>query len=328
MAGAFEVVMSERKALVDKIIGMMQQGYFFNKEEWNRASLRPQNPLSNVKYKGGNRLRLMAMVIENGYTDPRWATARQYSQKGYFIKKGEHGVLCEKWIFEKQKKVKDKNGNETFETVPLDKPQVSYFRVFNAEQVQDFPKFSKGEYEEPDMDRMIDQIISTSECPIHEIAQDRSFYSPSTDEIFLPLRSQFKDQTSFAKTVLHEMAHSTGAASRLNRPFHGVFGSEGYAKEELRAEIGALFTETDLGIHLSGEHYEDHSDYLRSWVSVIKNDYNEFFRACADAEKISERLVGNYAKKYELPFAGLETVPDNVSPGKEKETRATESPIL
>ena len=78
MAGAFEVVMSERKALVDKIIGMMQQGYFFNKEEWNRASLRPQNPLSNVKYKGGNRLRLMAMVIENGYTDPRWATARQY----------------------------------------------------------------------------------------------------------------------------------------------------------------------------------------------------------------------------------------------------------
>ena len=225
MAGAFEVVMSERKALVDKIIGMMQQGYFFNKEEWNRASLRPQNPLSNVKYKGGNRLRLMAMVIENGYTDPRWATARQYSQKGYFIKKGEHGVLCEKWIFEKQKKVKDKNGNETFETVPLDKPQVSYFRVFNAEQVQDFPKFSKGEYEEPDMDRMIDQIISTSECPIHEIAQDRSFYSPSTDEIFLPLRSQFKDQTSFAKTVLHEMAHSTGAASRLNRPFHGVFGS-------------------------------------------------------------------------------------------------------
>ena len=280
MAGAFEVVMNERKALVDKIIGMMQQGYFFNKEEWNRASLRPQNPLSNVKYKGGNRLRLMAMVIENGYTDPRWATARQYSQKGYFIKKGEHGVLCEKWIFEKQKKVKD------------------------------FPKFSKGEYEEPDMDRMIDQIISTSECPIHEIAQDRSFYSPSTDEIFLPLRSQFKDQTSFAKTVLHEMSHSTGAASRLNRPFHGVFGSEGYAKEELRAEIGALFTETDLGIHLAGEHYEDHSDYLRSWVSVIKNDYNEFFRACADAEKISERLVGNYAKKYELPFAEHEEVPE------------------
>ena len=143
MPGAFEIVMDERKALVDKIIGMMKQGYFFNKEEWDRASLRPQNPLSKVQYKGGNRLRLMAMVVEHGYTDPRWATARQYSEKGYFIKKGEHGVLCEKWIFEKQKKVKDQNGNVSFETVQLERPQVSFFRVFNAEQVQDFPSFSR-----------------------------------------------------------------------------------------------------------------------------------------------------------------------------------------
>ena len=161
MPGAFEIVMDERKVLVDKIIGIlsrartasasssrtaherMKQGYFFNKEEWDRASLRPQNPLSKVQYKEGNRLRLMAMVVEHGYTDPRWATARQYSEKGYFIKKGEHGVLCEKWIFEKQKKVKDQNGNVTFETVQLERPQISFFRVFNAEQVQDFPSFSR-----------------------------------------------------------------------------------------------------------------------------------------------------------------------------------------
>ena len=125
----------------------------------------------------------------------------------------------------------------------------------------------------------------------------------------MPLRSQFKDQTSFAKTLLHELSHMTGAPARLNRKFGGPFGSESYAKEELRAEIGALFTETDLGIPLSGEHYEDHSDYLRSWIGVIQNDYNEFFRACADAEKISDRLVGNYAKKYELPFAEPGEVP-------------------
>lgn len=63
--------------------------------------------------------------------------------------------------------------------------------------IQDFPEFSAGEYTEPEMDQLIDQIISTSECPIHELAQDRSFYSPATDEIILPLRSEFKDQTSF-----------------------------------------------------------------------------------------------------------------------------------
>ncbi len=327
MPGAFEIVMDERKNLVDKIIGMMKQGYFFNKEEWDRASLRPQNPLSRVQYKGGNRLRLMAMVIEHGYTDPRWATARQYSEKGYYIRKGEHGVLCEKWIFEKQKKIKDQNGNESFETVQLERPQVSFFRVFNAEQVQDFPKFSRDEYPEPEIDKIIDRIIDTSECPIHEIAQDRSFYSPATDEIYLPLRSQFKDQTSFAKTLLHELAHSSGHPSRLNRQFGGPFGSESYAKEELRAEIGALFTETDLGIPLSGEHYEDHSDYLRSWIGVIQNDYNEFFRACADAEKISDRLVGDYTKKYELPFAELEEVPVREHPEEKHDPVRTQEQI-
>ena len=60
----------------------------------------------------------------------------------------------------------------------------------------------------------------------------------------------------------------------------------------------------------TGEHYEDHSDYLKSWISVLSGDYNEFFRACADAEKISERLVGNYSKKYELPMPEMKEISD------------------
>ena len=82
MAGAFEIVMQERKALVDKIIGMMKQGDFFhNASEWDRAALRPQNPLSKVWYRGGNRMKLMAVVTERGYRDPRWATAKQLFEK-------------------------------------------------------------------------------------------------------------------------------------------------------------------------------------------------------------------------------------------------------
>ena len=90
------------------------------------------------------------------------------------------------------------------------------------------------------------------------------------------------------------MCHSTAAPDRLNRSISGTFGSSEYAKEELRAEIGALFTESDLQVPLQGEHFEDHSDYLRSWISALKDDYNEFFRACADAERISSFLLSNY----------------------------------
>ena len=303
MAGAFEIVMQQRKELVEKIIGMMQQGDFFrNASEWNCAALSPQNPLSNVRYKGGNRLKLMSAVIANHYRDPRWATAKQYMEKGYHIRKGEHGIICEKWIFTKEKIVTDENGKKHKEETLLDHPQVAFFRVFNAEQVDDFPEFepSVNETERTEAGIMADRLITTSECPVELLAQAKAFYSPSADKIILPLRSQFKDEQSFVKTLLHEMSHSTGAADRLNRDMSGGFGSEKYAKEELRAEIGSLFTGYDLGLQLNAEHYEDHSDYLKSWISVLKDDYNELFRACADAEKISERLVGNYCRKYDL----------------------------
>ena len=303
MAGAFEIVMQERKALVDKIIGMMKQGHFFrNASEWDRDAMRPQNPLSKVWYRGGNRMKLMAIVAEKGYRDPRWATAKQLFEKGFHIKAGEHGTICEKWIFEKEKRTKDEYGNVIKETVQLERPQVMYFRVFNGEQVEGFPEYIPTEREETKtaLGKMIDQIIDTSECPILEAAQDRAYYSPMQDKIVLPLRNMFKDEESFAKTVIHEMGHSTGHPDRLNRPLGGGFGSDQYAREELRAEIGALFTEADLGISLRGEHYEDHSDYLRSWIGALQDDYNEFFRACADAEHIAKRLVGNYTKKYEL----------------------------
>ena len=245
-------------------------------------------------------MKLMAVVTERGYRDPRWATAKQLFEKGYHIKAGEHGTICEKWIFEKEKKTKDEHGNTVRKVVQLDRPQVMFFRVFNGEQVEGFPEYVPSALDEnrSPLGDMIDQIISTSECPVIEAAQDRAYYSPSQDRIVLPLRSMFKDEESFAKTAIHEMGHSTGHPDRLNRPLGGMFGSEEYAKEELRAEIGALFTEADLGISLKGEHYEDHSDYLRSWIGVLQNDYNEFFRACADAEQIAKRLIGNYTKKY------------------------------
>ena len=265
-------------------------------------------------------MKLMAIVTEKGYRDPRWCTAKQLFEKGYHVKAGEHGTICEKWVFEKEKKTKDEHGNIVKEIVQLDRPQVMYFRVFNGEQVEDFPEYvpSVPDENKTQLGQMIDRIIDTCECPVVEAAQDRAYYSPSQDKIVLPLRSMFKDEESFAKTLIHEEGHMTGAPTRLNRPLGGMFGSEAYAKEELRAEIGALFTEADLGISLKGEHYEDHSDYLRSWIGVLQNDYNEFFRACADAEQISKRLIGNYTKKYELQME-VDGVPDRKEDRQESE---------
>lgn len=321
MPGAFERVMEQRKELVEKMISLMKQDFFYNnRSEWNRQALLPRNPLSNIRYKGGNRLRLMLAVIEHGYTDPRWATIEQLKKKGYYVKKGEHGIPCEKWIFTREKTVINKNGEKERVEEDLEHPQVSYFTVFNVQQVEGFPKMETVGYMEEEPLKIADRLMRISECPIEELAQSRAFYSPSADKIVLPIRDSFKDAVSFVKTLLHEMGHSTGHSFRLNRDLSGGFGTEKYAREELCAELGALFMETDLGISLEGEHYEDHSDYLKSWISILENDYNELFRICADAEKISERIVGTYRKIY-----GLEQELDPEIPQAEKRWQVFES---
>ena len=293
MPGAFEKVMDSRREIVEKVIRLMEEGYHNNQSAWTIQGIVPYNPESQVTYRGGNRLRLMIAGAEAGYQDARWMTFRQIQKAGYHLKENQHGILCEKWIFETKVKTKTEDGKEIEEIKELDRPKVSYFYVFNAEQVEGYPDPPAIEYE-PDIMQIGEQLIKSSECPIYEVPQDRAYYNRNADHIVIPARYQFKEAKSFVATVAHEMSHSTGHPNRLNRKFGMRFGDKDYAKEELRAELGALFVETDLGVDPSGEVLEDHSDYLLSWIGALRKDPNELFRACADAEKISERLVNNY----------------------------------
>ena len=172
---AYEIIREDRRKLVDQIITMMKQGIFGNSEIWNTEAMRPQNPLTNVKYRGGNRMRLMAAVVARGFTDPRWATHRQLAAAGYHINSGEHGIICEKWIYDREVKKQDAAGNIYYEKEVLSRPRVSYFRVFNAQQVSGFPKYDAS-YQETDVMKVADRMIRSSKCPVRELAQDRAFY--------------------------------------------------------------------------------------------------------------------------------------------------------
>lgn len=298
MSTAYDKVMTSRKQLVDKVILLIQEGYHKNAAKWNRAALRPHNPESGAVYRGGNRLKLMVAAMEQGYEDPRWMTFKQMQGAGYQLKRGQHGVLCEKWIFTERKKQLNEKGEEEFVEVPLDKPKVAYFYVYNAQQIENYPELVKNELD-PDLLTLAEQLKESSECPVYEMAQDRAFYNRSGDYICLPLRDYFKDAQSFVGTLIHEMGHSTGHESRLSRKFGTKFGDPDYVREELRAELGALFLEADLGLESGAEILEDHSDYLKSWIGALRDDPNELFRACADADKISARLMENYRRQLE-----------------------------
>lgn len=298
MPTAFEKVMDSRKELVDKIIKLMEEGYHHNQSLWSSKAIFPNNPESNVVYRGGNRLRLMIAAMENNFEDPRWMTFRQMAKAGYHLKEEHQSVFCEKWIFTEKKKQISENGKEQIVEVPLEKPKVAYFYVFNASQIEGYPKMEKRILSK-DLDAIADAFIDSSECPVYELPRAKAFYQRKSDYICVPLRSMFKDGESFVGTLFHEMAHSTGHESRMNRTFGKKFGDPDYAKEELRAELSALFTSCDLGITPTQEVMEDHSDYLKSWIGALRDDPHELFRACSDAEQISQRIVNNYNKNLE-----------------------------
>lgn len=292
---SFDIVMDNRKELVQKLIDNMEKGYLLPRESWNRMSLRPHNSISNISYKGGNKIRLLLSAYDKGYKDNRWMTFKQAKEAGYNIRKGSVGTMCEKWIFSK---VVERENPDTKKiekvVVKLKRPIVNYFTVFNAEQIDGVPELEVKELERNEVLNIAEKFIASSECPIKEVEQDRAFYSPSEDCITLPPRNSFINQEAFLGTALHEMVHSTGHSSRLNRNIENTFGTEQYALEELRAELGAFFIEADLEIDITSEHFNSHTEYLESWITALKNDPNELFRACKDAEEAAGLLEGNY----------------------------------
>ncbi|MCR4716373.1 MAG: hypothetical protein K5656_04250, partial [Lachnospiraceae bacterium] len=142
-----------------------------------------------------------------------------------------------------------------------------------------------------------------------------AFYRPSEDSITMPPIESFWAEYNYLSTFLHEAGHSTGHESRLNRDLTGIFGSEKYAKEELRAEIASAFTTQAIGLEgtMSREHIDNHKAYIQSWIAEIKNDPNELFKAIIDATKISDYLIekGNL-KRFIREFAPVESKAEKV----------------
>src|SRR5690606_7635428 len=150
----------------------------------------------------------------------------------------------------------------------------------------------------------IDKLRAPSGAHIDHRSRKKAYYSPVQDMIVMPLKEQFSDPERYYSTALHELGHWTGHESRLNRPFVNAFGSEGYAREELRAEINSMLIGQRLGIsHDPGQHMA----YVDAWVKILKEDPAEIVRACQDAEKINNYLsmyLEQTSEKQDLVTAG------------------------
>ena len=247
------------------------------------------------------------------------------------LRKGEKGTLVQYWKFndrvpvkdERGKPVRDGDGNKVYRTVQLDKPKVFSASVFNAEQIDGLPPL---EIKSPDWDRheRAEAVLTVSGADIRHDQADRAFYRPATDRIHLPPRDSFKSADSYYATALHDLGHHSGHPCRLDRDLAHPFGSVGYAKEELRAEIASLMIGDELGI---GHDPGQHAAYVKSWIQVLKEDPKEILRASRDADKIAgyvlglekERMPANVER---LPQVERPTAPEEVSGNNSAPRRA------
>lgn len=273
--------------VAEKLIEQLKAGTAPWQKPWMPGEFgsMPMNPTTGNRYKGVNSIQLMMQ----GCSDPRWMTYNQALDQGAQVRKGEKSTMIQYWKFSEErikkengKPVLDEKGNKVKETVQLERPKCFHAYVFNAEQIDGLPAITRKEQTWDAVERA-EHILQASGARITHAAGDRAFYRPSTDSITMPERGQFALADNYYATALHELGHWTGHPSRLDRDLSNPFGSEGYAKEELRAEISSMILGNELGIgHDPGQHVA----YVGSWIKVLQEDPLEIFRAAADAEKI------------------------------------------
>ena len=211
--------------------------------------------------------------------------------------KGEKGTPIQYWKFTEEQAITDDNGKPRLSdqgekltlSVNLERPRVFFATVFNAEQIEGLPPLQPRKEQEWSAIERAEHILQASGAVIKHSEHDKAFYRPITDSIHLPDKNQFASADRYYATALHELGHWSGNSERLARDLIHPFGSEGYSKEELRAEIFSMLLGDELGI---GHDPGQHAAYVSSWVSVLKNDPLEIFRAAADAEKIQDYVLG------------------------------------
>lgn len=277
--------------VADKIISQLKEGTAPWIKPWTGGeSFIPHNPVSGTRYRGGNAIWLAAVAESEGYKDSRWLTYKQASSLDAQVRKGQKGTRVQYWKFSEEKPLLDENGRKKIGPdgkaltvqVQLERPRVFHAVVFNGDQIDRMPEQQVKKYQWNPSEKA-EEILANSGAKIVHKPGDRAFYSPGNDMIQLPEKTQFASPDKYYATALHELGHWTGHGTRLDRDMLHPFGSQGYAKEELRAEIASMMMGDDIGIgHEPGQHVA----YIDSWIKILEDDPKEILRASADAEKI------------------------------------------
>ena len=324
-----ERMQEHQERFAQRIIKQIKEGVAPWQKPWKPGErFLPANFKSGHVYRGTNTLNLASLAIERGYSDHRWGTYKQIKAAGGYVRKGEKGTRVIYMSREKREAVKDdqgkpvkgKDGTQAYRWVPRSRPIPVHHVVFNVEQADrlklpELPQSKPSWKAHDDAER----VIRASGVDFRHVRGDSAKYQPEPDRVVMPPKDQCPDAGSYYRTALHEVAHATGHESRMNREslkdaVTAGFGSQSYAKEELRAEISSMMTNTQLGIGHESRHG---AAYVKSWVEVLEEQPKEIGAAARDAWAMSTYMLERGRELAEQDQAQAKSAPAADSRGPE-----------
>jgi len=264
-----------------RIVAALERGTVPWRKPWNANGIGglPMNFATKKAYRGVNILLLLA----EGYASDAWLTYKQAQSIGAQVRKGEKSTPIFFWSIVDEKKSKD--GKKHF--------FLKQHAVFNIAQcdgieipaAKPVPEFSAIE--------SCEHIVAGYDGPPIVHGGNRAAYSPTLDRIMMPEKASFHSTAEYYSTLFHELAHSTGHSSRLNRK--GIvdaisFGSHNYSEEELVAEFACAFLCGQAGIE--DKTIDNSASYIKSWVKKFNDDPQVLMRAASAASKAADRILG------------------------------------
>lgn len=269
--------------ITDRILEKLRDGVVPWHRPWGRPETMPQNFHSGKTYRGMN----VFMLACQGHDSPYWLTYKQAKGRGGCVRAGERGspVVWWQWF---EKKDEDTGKKKRI-------PFLKHYTVFNASQI-DGIEFPLPPQPNPGFEPIkacegIRDSYAGSPPIRHQGHQ--AMYSPGEDRITMPAPEWFEGSEEYYNTLFHELTHSTGHKSRLDRT--GVtdvkrFGSKSYSREELVAEMGAAFLSGRAGIGLKT--LDNSASYIQNWIGKLKGDPKLVVTAAAQAQRASDHILG------------------------------------
>lgn len=269
--------------ITDRVIEKLEAGTVPWTKPWHGSAGMPKNLVSKKQYRGINVFLLHCL----GYESPYFLTYKQATKLGGHVRKGEKGcpVVFWKWLIKS-----DEDGTE--HRLPL----LRYYTVFNVCQCDgiEAPALDVPEREHNPIEAAEQITNQMQNRPEVRHGHTGASYSPSEDLVRMPRPEVFDAGERYHATLFHELTHSTGHASRLDRNLDTAlapFGSPDYSREELVAEMGAAFLCGESGI--LDTNIEQSAAYIDGWLRKLKNDRKLVVTAAAQAQKAADFILGH-----------------------------------